>query len=223
MKTATHDQIKDVAIRILNLKLEGIDGGAIQRGTEGYSVDDVNRRLVAFLNNGLNFVMKSLGVLLINRTKSFDPVTFFGSGWTIWRGAKDGDGLKGEEDQDARSLALTEVDFSKVLFTACLKKGEPHITGEEKLSRHMAANHVRLDAWVGQALLEEDGQATLNWLYTTFNITWFELQGTVLCGSDGGRYFLCLYRDGGGEWHQSYYWLGHNRFATNMSAVLVTS
>lgn len=220
MKTATHDQIKDVAIRILNLKLEGIDGGAIQRGTEGYSVDDVNRRLVAFLNNGLNFVMKDPGVLLINRTKPFDPATFIGIGWTIWRGPKDGNGLKGEEEQDARSLAMTEIDFSKALFTACIKEGELYITGEEKLTRHMATNHVRLDARVGQALLEECGQATLNWLYTTFNITWFELPGTVLRDSDGDRCFLCLCRSDDGRWDWNCYWLGNDRDATHVSAVL---
>lgn len=219
MKPATFAQTKDIAIRILNLKLEGIDGGAIQRGTEGYSVDDVNRRLVAFLNNGLNFVMKGQNVLLIDRTKPFNPAVI-GSGWTIWRGPKDGDGLKGEEEQDARSLALTKVDFSKVLFTACLKKGELYITGEEKLSRHAAANHVRLDANIGQALLEEKDQATLNWMYTTFNITWFELPGTVLRDSNGIRYFLYLYRLGDGRWRWHYRWLGYDRRATFVSAVL---
>lgn len=220
MKFATFAQTKDVAIRILNLKLEGIDGDAIQRGIEGHSVDDVNRRLVAFLNNGLNFVTKGQNILLIDRANPFDPAAFLGSGWTVWRGPKDGDGLSGEEEQDVRSLAMTEVDFSKVLFTACLKEGESCITGEKKLSRHTAANHIRLDAAVGQALLEEDGQATLNWLYAMFNITWFELPGTLLRDSNGNRHFLYLYSDSGGRWYWDYYWLGNDREAANASAVL---
>lgn len=220
MKTATHDQIKDVAIRVLNLKKDMIDGDAIQRGTEGCSADDVNRRLVAFLNNGLSFVMKSPGVLLIDRNEPFDPATFIGGGWTIWRGAMNGDGLNGSEAQDSASLNLIEIDFSKVLFTTCLKEGESYITGEEKLSRHAVANQISLDAKIGQALLEEDGQATLSWLYTTLNITWFELPGTVLRDSPGYRYFLFLGRGDGGRWSWRSGWLDGNRYVAHVSAVL---
>ena len=222
MKTATFGQTKDVAIRILNLKLDGIDHDAIQKGVEGCSVEEIDRRLVAFLNNGLNFVIKGPSTLIVDRTKPFNPATFVGRGWTIWRGPKDGNGLTGEEAQDTVSLKLTEIDFAKVLFTACLKDGEATVTGEEKIIRHGVAGHTRLDAKIGQSLFEEKGQATLEWLYKTFGITWFELPGTVLRGSVGDRYFLCLYRDNDGRWYWLYYWLGSNRSARDPSAVLAS-
>jgi hypothetical protein len=222
MKPATHRQTKDVAIRVLNLNPELIDGEAIQKGTEGCSVEDIDRRLIAFLNNGLHFIMKGQGTLIVDRTKPFGPTKFIGGGWTIWRGPKDGNGLTGEEEQDARSLARTEIDFAKMLFTSCLKDGETSITGEEKLARHLAMKHVRPDAKVGQDLLEEKNQTTLEWLYKTFGITWFELPGTVLRSGYGDRYFLYLCRGGNGRWRWSCGWLGGDRNAEAPSAVLAS-
>ena len=200
MKTATNDQVKDFAIRGLNLNKAKLDGEAYERGTKGFSNDEVEARIIAFWNNGLSFAMKGPGTLIVNRTKPFDLMP-------IWRGPKDDNGLEGEEDQDARSLRLTEVDFAEVLFTACLKKDEAVITGEEKLARHIAAKHIRLDAKVGQCLLEEKGQATLEWLYRTFGITWFELPGTVLRRAYGHRYFLYLCRDVLGRCLWRFFWL----------------
>ena len=222
MKTATYPQLKDVGIRFLNLNPDGIDSDAIQAGLEGCSVEEVDRRLKAFLNNGLRFIIKGPSVLVVDRTKPFNPAAFVGSGWTIWRGPKDGNGLMGEEEQDARSLKRTEIDFAKVLFEHGIKKGETVITGEEKLARHIAAKHIRLDAKIGQCLFEEKGQVTLEWLYQTFGITWFELPGTVLRSSGGYRAFLAFSRGGGGRWHWNYYWLGSDRRAKNPSAVLAS-
>ncbi|MBI4088972.1 hypothetical protein HY415_02650 [Candidatus Kaiserbacteria bacterium] len=223
MKKATYRQLKDIGIRFLNLDPEGVDGDAIRKGTEGCSVNDVDRRLKAFLNNGLSFMMKGPSALIIDRTKPFNPAAFIGSGWTIWRGTTNGDGLTGEEEQDARSLELTEINFATVLFTACLEDGETSIIGEEKLARHIAAKHIRLDARIGQCLFEEKGQAACEWLYQTFGIRWFELSGTVLRNGFGSRCFLFLYRNNDGRWYWSYDWLGSNRDAENPSAVLAGS
>lgn len=220
MKPATRDQTHEVIARVIrNTNWGQLNGDSLQRTVIEMSGEEFGRRFTSFLQNGANFNLKGPNVLVIDRTNPFDPAAFIGSGWTIWRGAKDGDGLRGEEEQDARSLAMTEVDFSKVLFTACLKEGESYITGEEKLSRHAAANHVRLDARIVQALLEEKGQVTLDWLYVRFSITGFELPGTVLRGPDGFRYFLCLYRlvDGRCFWY--YNRLDNNRSATSVSAL----
>lgn len=224
MKTATYGQIKDVAIRVLNLKLDGIDGGAIQRGTEGFSVDDIDRRIVAFLNNGLNFVIKNPNPLIIDRTKPFDTANFIGQEVTIWRGPINDTGLVGEEAQDIRSLKLTKIDFTQVLFEHCLKEGENAISGWEKLKRHIAAGHIRLDAKIGQCLFEEKGQATLKWLYHVLGITKFELTGTVLRTSGGSPCFLALYRnDGdGGQWRWTYGWFGDGRGVEDPSAVLAS-
>ena len=85
---------------------------------------EFGRRFALFLKNGASFVTKGPGLLVVDRTKPFDPSKFIGSGWTIWRGPKDGDGLTGEEAQDARSLKLVEIDFAKVLFEHGIKKAK---------------------------------------------------------------------------------------------------
>ncbi len=168
-------------------------------------------------------IIKGPSSLIVDRIKPFDAAKFIGSGTTIWRGPKNGDGFTGEEEQDLASLTLTEFDFSKVLFEHCIKEGETVITGEEKLARHIAAKHIRLDARIGQGLYEEKGQATLEWLYQTFDVDWVELPGTTLRDSDGVRYFLFLYRDGYGRWRWFYGWLGRGRDVRRPSAVLASS
>ena len=219
MKAVSRDQSHEVIGRVMrNTNWSELDGDILQQGVIGMSEQEFGRRFTQFLKNGANFVMKGPGALIVDRTKPFDTNKFL----PIWRGPKDGNGLTGEEEQDTRSLKHTEIDFAKAIFTVCLKDGESAITGEEKLARHTAAKHIRLDAKVGQDLLEEKGQATLEWLFNTFGIVWFELPGTTLRYSNGRRYFLCLYRDDDDRWRWSYYWLDSYRYARNPSAVLAS-
>ncbi len=223
MKAVSRDQSHELIGRIIRTVRWGqLDHDDLQRSIiEGLPEEELGRRLTLFFKNGANFVLKGLSALVVDRTKPFDPAKFVGKGVSIWRGPKGADGLKGEEDQDARSLKLTEVDFSGVLFEHCIKQGENSIKGEEKLTRLLAAGHIRLDAKIGQALYEEKGQATLEWLYNTFGITWFDLPGTVLRGTVGDRYVLYLYRDGG-RWHLRCRWLGYDCHVESPSAVLAS-
>ncbi|OGG54860.1 hypothetical protein A3C20_00380 [Candidatus Kaiserbacteria bacterium RIFCSPHIGHO2_02_FULL_55_25] len=172
----------------------------------------------AWMENGCRFVIKGPSVLVIDRSKPFDSTRFLGQGSSIWRGPAEGKGLEGEEDQDSRSVALTELDFSSVAFDNFLKEDEPTIIGEEKLVRMKADPRIRYDAGVGVALLDEKGQATLRWLHDTYGITWMEF-ATVLRYSDGHRCFLFLDRRGGGSWHARCRWLGHGRSAGGVSPV----
>ena len=126
------------------------------------------------------------------------------------------------EEQEQRSLALTEIDFSKVRFVSGLKTGENYITGKQKLGRLKKAGAIRLDAKVGQALYEEKGQPTLRFIHEHFNISWFELAGTVLRSPHGDRYFLYLYRNDDGSWGWDYYWLDSDRGAGDVSPVVAS-
>jgi hypothetical protein len=162
-------------------------------------------------------------ILAINRTTPpFDSASFIGSGWAIWRGQADGKGLDGEEQQDDRSLALTEVDFARAHFETCLVEEETNITGEERLARLREMDLIRADANIGAALINEPGQTTLKWLYETHGVTWFELPGTELRRPGGGRCFLCLYRRGAGQWRWDYGWLFNVRNARNPALVFAS-
>jgi hypothetical protein len=135
--------------------------------------------------------------IIIDRSNPFDPVRFFGRGWSV-------------VDEDQRSLALTEIDFASVRFENGYPVNEKFwITGEKKLERIRLMPDVRLDAKVGQALLEEDGQQVLRFIHDCLGVSWFELAGTVLRDPNGvsGK-DLCFFRcerqangswDGNGE------------------------
>ena len=162
-------------------------------------------------------------LLAIDRSKPFNPAEFLGQGFSIWRGPADGGGMEGEGEQDSRSLALQEVDFSKVLLETCFEGEETWITGEEKLRRLKASGHIRLDARIGQALYEEEGQRTLRWLHDTHGIRYVDFMGTILRSPDGDRDVLFLYRGDDGGWDRDYYYLECGWRAHDFSAALAST
>ncbi len=167
-------------------------------------------RFAAFVRNGCQFEVRGPSVLSIDRSQPFSPEKFIGRGWSTL-------------EEDKRALLLTSIDFSIAAFENVLAEGETTITGEEKLVRLMSGGKICLDAKVGQALLEENGQATLRFLYDNYGISWMEFAGTVLRGSEGSRFFLCLLRSDGGSWLWHYRWLGRDRFAENVSPLIASA
>lgn len=157
--------------------------------------------------------------LIINRSTPFNPETFIGKDWRIWRGPKDGDGLAGEEEQDKRSMALTTFDPTQITqanLQTGLNKGETVITGEVKLAR-LIVQQIQADAKFAEALYQEEGQKTLRYLYETLGFIWLEFLGTVLRRPDGRRFAISLYRYDSGEWDWNYRWLDFDRGASRPS------
>lgn len=149
-------------------------------------------------------------IIPIDRTVPFDPVKLLGQGWKI-------------EEQDERSLALTQVNLADVRLEHMLKKGEDRITGEEKLKRLKKANSIRLDAKVFQTLWENQSLIPETWKQKTKgNTTYVFFDGTVLRCPDGLRCVLYLYWRGG-QWYWRYvHWLGVGWGADHPSAVLAS-
>ena len=145
----------------------------------------------------------------IDRTSAFDPVAFIGEGWSI-------------VEQDECSLALTEVDLTKVSFETMLKDGEKTVVGEEKLKRLIASGDIRLDAKVFQTLWENQHLIPASWKEpTNGNTTYVFFDGTILRNSYGNRCVLCL--DWGvGRWNWHYRWLASRWYAYYPSAVLAS-
>lgn len=162
-------------------------------------------------------------ILPINRSKPFNPAEFIGAGWSIWRGPADGNGLEGDEERDARSATLTELDLDQVQLVTCLKRGESVTTGEERIKRLRTDGRVRLDENAFQAFWENRAQLPDRFKERVNGNTQFIFfDGVVLRGSDGGRYTLCLCFFDGGSWDWHCNWLGDDRDADLSSAVLAS-
>jgi hypothetical protein len=147
---------------------------------------------------------------LLQLAQSFNPAEFIGSGWTVWKGPADGDGLEGEEDRDLREDALTELDLANLMFETCLEEGESRITGEVKLERLKKAGKTRLGGrflalW--QNYEKNKGDSLLEYLHKTRKLTYLDFFGLVLRSSDGCRYVPFFYRSDGGSWHWDCKWL----------------
>lgn len=146
-------------------------------------------------------------------TKPFIPAEFIGKGWTI-------------EEQDERSLALTEISLESLCLEMYLKDGETLITGEEKLIWLKKSEKVLLggNVFLGLRL---DYQANkensiLEWLWRNYKISYLDFFGTVLRNPDGDRNVLCLYRGDDSAWIWSYDWLGLGWDTDGLSAVLAS-
>jgi hypothetical protein len=170
--------------------------------------EEWHRQLLKFLRRETVTWSKS-GVITIDRTTPFDPVAFIGEGWKI-------------EEEDERSLALTEVDLTAVRFETMLKDRETYVKGETKLERLKKAGHVRLDAKVFQRLWENQYLIPEHWKEkTNGNTTYIFFDGTVLRDSNGNRYVLYLYWRGG-AWDWGVRWLGDGWGVRGPSAVLAS-
>jgi hypothetical protein len=177
----------------------------------GFTSNDVTRlrsfsglTAIKSVVNGLAKVVMGT-ILRINRRKPFDPVSFpgLGEGWKI-------------AEQDAQSLAITEVDISKISLETTLKEGETSVGGEEKQKRLKSAKHVRLDAAVFQAFWENQGMIPEEWKKA--GLIFFD--GTILLSSRGSRCVLSLYWLGS-QWHWGR-WLVNDFDSRSPSAVLAS-
>jgi hypothetical protein len=165
-----------IAILMNNADWDAVNGTVLQKVID--NPRDAGSQFTAFLKNGGRVIVGEPKVIPIDRTSAFDPVAFIGEGWSI-------------VEEDERSLALGEVDLTKVNFETMLKERESSVVGEEKLKRLKDAGHIRLDAKVFQTLWENQHLIPASWKEpTNGNTTYVFFDGTILRHSRGGRYVL---------------------------------
>lgn len=191
-----------------NADWESLDGETIQR-----IINDprqAGQQFTAFLRNGGKVIVGEPKVITIARNR-FNPNKFIGDGWSILN-----------DETDARSIALTELDLTKVQQVTMLKDGETYVKGEEKLKRLKASDYIRLDAdifltlWENQHLIPESWKEKVNG-----NTRYIFFDGTVLRDSGGDRCVLYLYwSDGAWRWFVG--WLGLDWIDDSPSAVLAS-
>ena len=210
---------------MVNIDWDKVNGDRLQTEVISLKTDELGQRFTAFLNNGCQLIIGEPRIIRINPDLRFNPTEFIGAGWTVWKGPADGDGLKGEEDLDKRSLALTEIDLATAIFESGLKKGESSINGEEKLKRLQASANTQFGGNVFLALWQDYQQnkenSCLEWLWRNRKISWMSFFGLVLRDPNGDRGVLCLYRVDD-EWYWSYAWLGNFWSAGRLSAGLAS-
>ncbi|MEQ1500104.1 MAG: hypothetical protein ABL917_01880 [Parcubacteria group bacterium] len=168
------------------------------------------QQFTAFLRNGGKVIVGEPKVVTINRNR-FNPKKFIGDGWSILN-----------DETDARSIALTELDLTKVQHVTELRDGETYVKGEEKLKRLKSSDYIRLDADIFLTFWENQHHIPESWKEkVSGNTRFIYFDGTVLRGSDGNRYVLCLYW-GDGAWYWHVYWLGNGWYDNDPSAVLAS-
>jgi hypothetical protein len=190
-----------------NADWESIDSNVLQR-----IIDDpreAGKHFNLFLRNGGRVIIGEPRIIQIDRSKKFDPAEFIGKGWTI-------------EEEDERSLELTELDITNVRFEHMLVEGETWVKGETKLERLKSAGNIRLDAKIFQTLWENQHLIPERWKEkTNGNTTFVCFDGTVLRDPGGYRYILYLDWYGGG-WCWNDRWLVSKWDANGPSAVLAS-
>ena len=154
--------------------------------------------------------LKAQQIIHIDRSKPFDLAKFIGTSWSI-------------EEEDSRSLELTEIDLNMVQFEDMLKSSESRIKGEDKLKRLKKAGHVRLDTRIFQTLWEDQALIPKSWKEKIGgNTRYIFFDGTVLRNPYGNRCVLCLYWYHG-QWRWDYGWLDSAWYAYFPSVVLASN
>lgn len=125
------------------------------------------------------------------------------------------DWLFQSDETDVRSIALTELDITKVQLVNMLK-GKKLINGENKLKCLKASNYIRLDANILFTLLESQQLIPESWkVYNIF------FDGTIIRDSYGRRCTLYLYwYDGAWRWNDR--WVNEVYGKFSPSAVLIS-
>lgn len=205
-----------------NTPWETLDATLLQK-----AIDDpkgTGEQFTAFLNNGCRLMVGAK--LHIDRSRPFNPAEFIGPNWTIWRGPTNGNGLEGEEEQDARSLALAEVDLvGGISLDATLNAGETYITSEERIHRLVAKDAIKMDTKIFQTLWENQKMIPERLKEkTNGNTTYVFVDGTTLRSPGGNRCSLCFYWHADvREWCWDCRWLGRDRGVDRLSALLASS
>jgi hypothetical protein len=162
-------------------------------------------------------------VIQIDRAKPFDLGSIYPyGGITAWKGPKAGRGLEGDIDEDSQSLAISELDLSKIRLETGLLDNEMHIDGETRLARIKSMNVIRLDVTIMMTLWKEPELIPEQWKRTVAGhplMIYFE--GTIARCWNGYRYSFCLF------WNyiaKKWYWrmcgLEHDLSFCQPSAVL---
>ncbi|TSD02914.1 MAG: hypothetical protein Athens071416_433 [Parcubacteria group bacterium Athens0714_16] len=214
MEKATNGQFREFIGKILvkgsDEIISSIDKEKIQSCINSLSSEEtVLKNLVTFINSGGKVIVSGSKIIQIDRSIPFDPAKFIGAGWSI-------------EEQDEKSLALTEIDLTKVVFETTLEKNEKTINGVDKLKCLKEKNVIRLDAKIFQTLWENQNFIPEEWKKkTNGNTTFIFFDGTILRFSYGNRCVLYLYWYGG-KWHWDFYWLDNDFDVSYPSAVLAS-
>lgn len=179
---------------------------------------------------GLATVVRSCLKLVL--TNAFNPATFIGKDWKVWKGPADGNGLEleGEEDRDVREDSLSLVDFEQLILETNLQGDETSVHGEEKLRRLKAGKNIRLGGKVFLSLWEDyqarkaeskPEESVLEKLRKSKKVTCIFFFGLVLRNPGGYRHVLYLVFIGR-EWSWFYNWLDSHWHVVNPSASLAS-
>lgn len=198
----SHDMLGKIVIALTNMpQYWGLLLDVIEKMTK----PEFAQELAKFAKKQACWVVTIFAII----RNQFNPSKFVGESWSIE-----------SKETDARSVALAELDLTKIQFVTMLKGNETSITGEEKLKRLKESNYIRLDAdvfftlWENQHLIPESWKEKVN-----ENTRYIFFDGTVLRRSDGDRCVLYLYwRDGAWRWGVD--WLDYDWSASRPSAVL---
>jgi hypothetical protein len=132
---------------------------------------------------------RKLRTIRIDRKRLFNPAQFM-----------DHQGLEIEE-QDKRSVMITEIDSSTIALESMLEGGTV-ISGEEHLRRLKQTGYTRLDAGIFQTFWENQHLIPEYWKGAANDPKHIFFDGTIL-RNQYGRYVISLYWSMG-EWRWTY-------------------
>ena len=199
----TRDSALALTGRIVNnIFWNCLEDGHVARAL-AFSQSALGARITAFIGSGLGIKRNDFRI----KTAPFDPTTFFGKGFTVWRGPLSGDGLKGKPRVSLASTALEEINFEDVRIILCSEDLHLYRT-ELKLHKKRS---IILGSTVYAGLIKDyesrkkEHNKILTKLYHYKGIGRIKFTGDVFRDPQGHAIILTMQLAAGG-WQWSYEW-----------------
>jgi hypothetical protein len=209
-KTNARQLFQLQAVLFNNAKeIEELDSGCVQAIID--RPEFAGRNFMKFLRNGARAIVGGPMIIKIDRNTPFNVEEYPGnSGWSI-------------VEQDQRSLSITEIDLMKV-DSVPIPGFRAAVDGPTALAQLKKRGIVRWDAGIGQALMNEKDQHSLEWLLNEKGIGVIPLYGTVV-SKGKSNCFLALERayedeeeNRKDQWEWRYCWFDHR---TNVNVLVM--
>ncbi len=170
------------------------------------------QKILSVIREGAEVRFKP-GYLAIDRTKPFDFYKYFN------RHPREAEFEISVDEQDERATKLTEIDFSMARIEMGGGYG-PSFGGSLKLYHLKQLHCILFDAKIFEALWDEPGHATLEWLRLKSGITYLDFLGTIFRSAIGRWAIYLFWDEREHQWVKNCYDLMSHEFSRGPSLVL---
>lgn len=209
LESVSPEQRMEIALRLIrDVEWKVLSPRTIQERVIQMDAHKLGRRFTAFLQYDCQ-PLERPSEIVVDRAKPFRAAMLATNAHTV--------------QEDRRAVLMEKISFDRLRLETGMLSPSDRLSGEELIMRmeHHNPFFVPADANVAEALLNEPGKRTLQWIYTELGHGALLFPGTIIKMSRDQRSARYVYRNHHtGEWTGGTRWLSHTH-GDNMVGVFI--